>query len=834
MTTVQDTTPEAGKSFSENPARDFDRIPQDLKDKTQWALFELTWNPEKKKYEKKPINAKANDSTTWRPFKELVSRQRTNQTELTYCLSAEPEGEQQLIVIDLDHIVGEDGQWSPAAETVMALFKGTYMEASVSGDGAHIFVSGKTDLRPNSVLLVDGVELPVEIYSDKRFIIMTGWAMEEVASNEILHMQESLDALASLLKPSVKTERALVKKEAKASGYNDSEIPLHLLKQALPFLSAEEYGTWFRILVALKRWGEKTNQEDTSWELFDEWSQSTTAGNYDKDKNMDAWDNVFLHADDNKPFTAASILYLAKKNGCSLDYRGVTSPANGKAGGRPPAPPHAKTAYEFYEGLVCAESGQPNLRHVNQEWWAYQSTGWSCLLEEDIKKSMTKFMQDNAALKDHVTANYMNSFVMNLKSENYCGKSVSLGSWISQDGEVESGKNWMAFADDVVVNVWNFAEELGKGNTPDLNNSDIFRKKSAGFFSKSYVGYNFDAGANKACPLFEEYLETVLPNPDSRKMLQQMAGYLLSDEMRFQKMFFLTGSGANGKSVFDKILTALVDAKNVSRVEPHMMAEKHSTWPLTENKVNITGDLSLYGTGKYSVELIEGVLKQVTSGDALNVEKKYQHGGAKDATVRLLFCANQMPPFKDKTNAIKRRTQIIHFPVFISPEKQDSTLDRKIIDGELPGILCWALEGLAEVVKNGSLFESEESKGLVEEHFLSCDKEGEFLRSHCCADSNEFAGSTTLYKAYQSWCSDNGCRALSISNFKSSVMRVFPEVKCCTGKNSELLRVRGFKGLQYLGDNEGFDSSVGNNHWSKTKGGVQANPYLSVIKPPTS
>ena len=72
MTTVQDTTPEAGKSFSENPARDFDRIPQDLKDKTQWALFKLTWNSEKKKYGKKPLGAKCNDPSTWKSFDPTI------------------------------------------------------------------------------------------------------------------------------------------------------------------------------------------------------------------------------------------------------------------------------------------------------------------------------------------------------------------------------------------------------------------------------------------------------------------------------------------------------------------------------------------------------------------------------------------------------------------------------------------------------------------------------------------------------------------------------------------------------------------------------------------
>ena len=122
--------------------RDFGRIPQDLKDRPQWAPFKTEWDEKKKKYAKRPMGAKSNDSTTWKPFAEVEPRQRNNNVEIAYCLAENEAEESQLIVIDLDEVI-KNGGCMDSAQHLLQMFEGTYIEGSVSGDGIHIFLKGK-------------------------------------------------------------------------------------------------------------------------------------------------------------------------------------------------------------------------------------------------------------------------------------------------------------------------------------------------------------------------------------------------------------------------------------------------------------------------------------------------------------------------------------------------------------------------------------------------------------------------------------------------------------------------------------------------------------------
>jgi putative DNA primase/helicase len=64
--------------------------------------------------------------------------------------------------------------------------------------------------------------------------------------------------------------------------------------------------------------------------------------------------------------------------------------------------------------------------------------------------------------------------------------------------------------------------------------------------------------------VFLAYLKAVLPDADTRKTLQQVAGFLFIKGLKLEKIFFLYGTGANGKSVFFEVLTGVLGETNVS------------------------------------------------------------------------------------------------------------------------------------------------------------------------------------------------------------------------------------------------------------------------------
>ncbi|RMG50543.1 MAG: hypothetical protein D6717_13700, partial [Gammaproteobacteria bacterium] len=58
----------------------------------------------------------------------------------------------------------------------------------------------------------------------------------------------------------------------------------------------------------------------------------------------------------------------------------------------------------------------------------------------------------------------------------------------------------------------------------------------------------FDGDWRDIAPTWASFLERVLPDPEIRAFLQRAVGYSLTGDVREQKLFFLYGSGANGKT----------------------------------------------------------------------------------------------------------------------------------------------------------------------------------------------------------------------------------------------------------------------------------------------
>ena len=66
----------------------------------------------------------------------------------------------------------------------------------------------------------------------------------------------------------------------------------------------------------------------------------------------------------------------------------------------------------------------------------------------------------------------------------------------------------------------------------------------------------FDAKALR--PVFQTFLDTVQPDKDVQQLLQQLAGIFLVGKPEIQKLIFLHGSGANGKSTFIELMKWLL------------------------------------------------------------------------------------------------------------------------------------------------------------------------------------------------------------------------------------------------------------------------------------
>lgn len=152
-----------------NPSAHFRNIPEELKRRDQWVL----WKKEERleKVTKVPYSAltrklaSSTNPNTWAPYDHVtdVFRRRAGMYDGIGFVLSESD---PYVGVDLDHCI-ENEQIAEWALPILWTLN-SYTEISPSGTGLRVFVKG--------TLPVGGRKKgPIEIYSEGRYLTMTGW-----------------------------------------------------------------------------------------------------------------------------------------------------------------------------------------------------------------------------------------------------------------------------------------------------------------------------------------------------------------------------------------------------------------------------------------------------------------------------------------------------------------------------------------------------------------------------------------------------------------------------------------------------------------------------------
>ena len=293
------------------------------------------------------------------------------------------------------------------------------------------------------------------------------------------------------------------------------------------------------------------------------------------------------------------------------------------------------------------------------------------------------------------------------------------------------------------------------------------------WFSTTCLPVAFDKSAT--CPKFERFLETSLEmDPERIKILQEWAGYCLTHDLSQAKFLILEGAGSNGKTVYLSALEALLGRANVSHINLENFAQRFGLVPTIGKLANICGD-----AGEID-RMAEGLLKAFTDGNPMTIDRKNLSAIEVTPTAKLVLACNNKPRFADRSEGIWRRMMIIPFTREI-PEGERIT-GMKNVDywedsGELPGILLWALRGLARYNIQGRFTKSQVSERAANEYRSENNPARAFLKENMEIEPDGELKSSHIYGMYSHWCKSSGYRALSEQMFFKEVRRVFPNVE---------------------------------------------------------
>lgn len=293
-------------------------------------------------------------------------------------------------------------------------------------------------------------------------------------------------------------------------------------------------------------------------------------------------------------------------------------------------------------------------------------------------------------------------------------------------------------------------------------------------YSNIQMTYNYDATA--VCPLWEQFIDDVTDGDTQRQMLlQEMFGYCLLRDSRYQKCFCLIGTGANGKSVLLSILEAMIGSANTSHIEIAFLNSEFQRIRLLNSMVNICNDM------KTDVCGTEAYFKAIVAGDPINGCLKGKDLVDFRPYCKMVFAANQMLTARDVDNAFMRRICFVNFPIeFVdvplkSNQKQrDSELTAKLLK-ELPGIFNWAFNGLKCLREQGCFSGTRDQEQLSRDLLLQSNPIISFVEERigtgCFADWQQ---RSAIYKIYTDWCRETNTMPLSARSFWPRLRSVFP------------------------------------------------------------
>jgi len=264
-------------------------------------------------------------------------------------------------------------------------------------------------------------------------------------------------------------------------------------------------------------------------------------------------------------------------------------------------------------------------------------------------------------------------------------------------------------------------------------------------------------------PIFEKYLNLVLPNIELQQILAEYIGYLFipNNKLKLEKTILLYGVGANGKSVFFDIVNALLGRQNVTTYSLSKLTDQNGYYRA------MIGDKLVNYASEINKNLDPAFFKQLVSGEPIEARLPYGQPFILEKYAKLIFNTNELPKDVEHSNAYFRRFIIIPFDVIIPERQQDKSLATKIIEKELPGVLNWVLDGLKRLTANKSFTESDIVTEQIIQYKNEADTSYMFLEEHgYVPDVNNHKTLKEIYKEYSSFCKENNYMAFSNRNFK--------------------------------------------------------------------
>ncbi len=304
---------------------------------------------------------------------------------------------------------------------------------------------------------------------------------------------------------------------------------------------------------------------------------------------------------------------------------------------------------------------------------------------------------------------------------------------------------------------------LGVGNgVVDLRRKQLLPNEPDYFITR-HCRADFDPSAQ--CPSWLRFLDAVFKGDTATiEAVQLLLGYSLTGYSCGEIMIFCVGFGANGKSIFSNVVSAIMG--EYSRAAPSsLLAARRSDDHGARNDLAMLDGARLVSINELpgGMHLDEQVVKQLAGREPISARFLHREFFTYEPRFTPWVRTNHKPIVKGDDDGIWRRLVILPFRRTFAPHEQDPHLEGKLLK-ERDGILAWMVEGAQRYLRKG-LKLSPAMKREQAQYRKDSDMLGEFLDECTEVTTDARVEQKALFLNWQSWCKDNGVQSWSKKAF---------------------------------------------------------------------
>ena len=793
----------------------FVNIPQELKTNASFCL----WKLEKRqgKPTKVPYNprtgelARTNDPSTFSDFNTAMkayamgaSSAGTSASSASSSASWDGIGyrvSEGIGAIDIDHCIREDGSLNDVAASVLSFFPDAYIERSPSGTGLRGFFRLSPDFAyDKTVYYVNNRKLGLEVYlpnTTNRFVTVTG----DVYRNGSVTRND--EALQSILDTFMK------RKSASKPGFNGAAVSYFTDDQVIEHASKSASGDKFRALYS-GDWSDLyASQSDADMALVsilcfwcgcveeqidrifrssalmrDKWDRVTGDSTYgaitirnaivscteiyrpvragtssgDQDGNSDLSEFQNLDAD-----AIQEERDRREREGYSFtpDLRFLDTTIDALS-------PHTNPRYESFQigNARMFVDYYRNIILMNDTrgcWYIYDGRVWRPDKHNLRISEMAKDFHDELFL-------FTNTITSEDTRNRFIKRVEALDQKKFRDIMVKDAGN----NTDIAVQMDAFDRDKFTFNCHNgtINLLDMsFRLHSPADRLTKLTEVDYDPSAT--CPRWISFMDEVFEGDAERiRYLQKAIGYAMSGDTRLECMFILYGpTSRNGKgTTMETVLRILGEYGRTAK--PDMLSKKgfaDSSGP-SEDVARLNGARMVnVSEPEKSMVIDVSLTKQMTGNNTLTARYLRENSFEFKPQFKLFIDTNHLPQISDMTLFESDRIRIIPFNRHFTADERDIDLKSFFTEpANLSGILNWCLEGFRLYQKEGLKMPGSVEKATKEYREVS-DRVLMFTTQCLVKKAGEELRSSAIYRRYQDWCTENGCKYESAVKFRQKM-----------------------------------------------------------------